>query len=117
MSDDSAQRTTTWWQNFLDKMFPVIVGGLLAIAGSYFATTVQISAQAKLQKSEDQRKVFARFMGRKLVTQQLAVSRIEARMFQTITKKFGGARVLRRTLSPCKKPSVGFTRVKTLVSR
>jgi hypothetical protein len=62
-------------------MFPVIVGGLLAIAGSYFATTVQISAQAKLQKSEDQGKVFARFMGRKLVTQQLAVSRIEARIF------------------------------------
>jgi hypothetical protein len=65
MSDDT-QRCK--WQDLWDKTLPVIVGGVLAIAGSYFATTFQMSAQAKAQKTEEQRKVFARLMGRKLVT-------------------------------------------------
>jgi hypothetical protein len=83
MSDDGPPRSR--WQDFWDKTLPVIVGGLIAglfaIAGSYFATTFQTSAQHKEQKEEDQRKVFARLMGKKLVTEQLHVSQLEARVF------------------------------------
>jgi hypothetical protein len=52
MSDDGPPRSR--WQDFWDKTLPVIVGGLIAglfaIAGSYFATTFQTSAQHKEQK-------------------------------------------------------------------
>jgi hypothetical protein len=80
MSEGDAQHTK-WWQNFLDKLLPVIVGGVLAIAGSYYATKFQMDAQSQTQKAEEQRKVFASLMGRKLVTEQLNVSRAEARLF------------------------------------
>jgi hypothetical protein len=83
MSDD--RQPSSRWQDFWDKTLSALVGGLIAgvfaIAGSYFAVTFQMSAQAKAQKAEEQRKVFARVMGRKLVTEQLAVSRLEARVF------------------------------------
>jgi hypothetical protein len=73
------------WQDFWDKTFPVIVGGIIAgffaIAGSYFATTFQMSAQSQAQKAVEQRKVYANLMGRKLVAEQLNVSRTEARLF------------------------------------
>ena len=69
----------------LGKTLPVIVGsivgGLFAIVGAYFATDFQMNAQAKSHKSEEQLKVFARLMGRKLVTEQLNLSQAEARMF------------------------------------
>jgi hypothetical protein len=83
MSDD--QQPGSRRQDFWDKTLSALVGGLIAgvfaIAGSYFAVTFQMTAQAKAQKVEEQRKVFARVMGRKLVTQQLAVLRFEARVF------------------------------------
>src|SRR4051794_39862966 len=84
MSDDTRPRSSRW-NNVWDKTSSVLIGGLIAgvfsIAGSYFAVNFQMSAQNKAQKVEEQRKVFARIIGRKLVTQQLAVSRLEARIF------------------------------------
>jgi hypothetical protein len=77
MSDNPQQHSR--WQDFWEKTLPVIAGGVItgffAIAGSYFATTFQMSAQSQAEKAEEQRKVFARLIGRKLVTEQLNVSR------------------------------------------
>jgi hypothetical protein len=82
MTDDAPHSR---WQDFWEKTFPVIIGGIIAgvfaIAGSYFATTFQMSAQSHAHKAEAQRKVYASLMGRKLVTEQLNVSRAEARVF------------------------------------
>jgi hypothetical protein len=83
MSDDDAQRSR--WQDLWDKTLPVIAGGFIAgvfaIAGSYYATKFQMVAQSQTQKAEEQRKVFASLVGRKLVAEQLNVSRAEARLF------------------------------------
>jgi hypothetical protein len=86
---DGAQQSR-WW-SFWDKTLPLIsaiIGGLIAIGGSYFTTRYQVSAQAEVQKAEEQRKVFAKLMGRKLVTEQLNVSRIEARIFSDYYEEF-----------------------------
>jgi hypothetical protein len=70
------------WQDFWEKTLPVIAGGVIAgvfaIAGSYFATTFQMSAQFQIQKAEEQRKVFASLMGQKIVWEQLNISKVNA---------------------------------------
>jgi|SRR5882672_1245525 len=80
MSDDATKKR---WYDFLalDKILPVILGGVLAIGASYFTTKFQMSSQLHLQKVVEQRRVFARIMGRKFTTKQLYVSRYEARIF------------------------------------
>jgi hypothetical protein len=65
----------------LGKILPVVLGAILAIGASYFTTKFQMSSQLHLQKVEEQRRVFARLMGRKFTTEQLYVSRYEARIF------------------------------------
>jgi hypothetical protein len=81
MSDDDAKKTK--WRDILalDKILPVILGAILAIGASYFTTKFQMSSQLHLQKVEEQRRIFARLMGRKFTTKQLYVSRYEARIF------------------------------------
>jgi hypothetical protein len=67
----------------MDKGLPlvqVVLGPVLAIGASYFTTKFQMSSQLHLQKVEEQRRVFARLMGRKFTTEQLYVSRYEARI-------------------------------------
>jgi hypothetical protein len=82
MSNDvQPSRSLDLWEKILPGIIGGVIAGLFAIVGSYFATTFQMSAQSNAQKTEEQRKVFARLMGRKLVTEQLNVSRIEARVF------------------------------------
>lgn len=81
MSDD-AQQQSSRWQDFWDKTLPVIAGGLIAgffsIAGSYLATTFQMSAQSQAEKTAQQRKVFASLMGQKLLWEQINVSEANA---------------------------------------
>jgi hypothetical protein len=80
MSDDDAQQHSKW-QDFWDKTLPVIaasvtgsvIGGVFAIAGSYYATTFQMSAQSQARKVEDQRKVSASLMGQKIMWEQLNI--------------------------------------------
>jgi hypothetical protein len=74
MSNDAKKR-------WADGLLPVVLGGILAIGASYFTTTFQMSSQFHLQKVEAQRAVFARLMGRKIITTQLYVSRYEALIF------------------------------------
>jgi hypothetical protein len=80
VSDDNASRSR--WRDFWDKVFPVLVGGALAIVGSitgsYFATTFQMSAQLRAEKAAEQRKVFASLTGEKIVWEQLNISRANA---------------------------------------
>jgi hypothetical protein len=68
-------------KKWADGLLPVILGGILAIGASYFTTRFQMSSQFHLQKVEAQRAVFARLMGRKIITTQLYVSRYEALIF------------------------------------
>jgi len=74
MSNDAKKR-------WADALLPVVLGGILAIGASYFTTKFQMSSQFHLQKVEAQRAVFARLMGRKIITTQLYVSRYEALIF------------------------------------
>jgi hypothetical protein len=74
MSNDAKKR-------WADGLLPVVLGGILAIGASYFTTKFQMSSQFHLQKVEAQRAVFARLMGRKIITTQLYVSRYEALIF------------------------------------
>jgi len=62
-------------------MISVILGGILTIGASYFTTKFQTASQLHLQRIEEQRRVFARIMGRKFTTKQLYVSRYEALIF------------------------------------
>jgi hypothetical protein len=78
MADDA---TKIWWQSAVDKFLSVALGAVLAIGASYFTTQFQTSSQLHLQKVQEQRRVFARLMGRKLITEQLYVSRYEALIF------------------------------------
>jgi hypothetical protein len=82
MSDDDAQQHSRW-QDFWDKTLPGIVGGVIAgvfaIAGSYFATTFQMSAQSQAQKVEEQRKVSASLMGQKIMWEQLNIFQANAK--------------------------------------
>jgi hypothetical protein len=97
MSDDP-QKQHSRWQDFWEKALPVIVGsivgGLFAIVGSYFATDFQMKAQVRSHKSEEQLKVFARLMGRKLVTEQLNLSQAEARMFSDYNEEIWKRRLM-----------------------
>jgi hypothetical protein len=83
MSDDTPPSSR--WQELWDKTLPVLAGGLIAgifaIAGSYFATKFQTTAEVNSKKIEEQQKVFARIMGRKFTTEQLYVSRYEASIY------------------------------------
>ena len=74
MSNDAKKR-------WADGLLPVVLGGILAIGASYFTTKFQMSGQFHLQRVEAQRAVFARLMGRKIITTQLYVSRYEALIF------------------------------------
>lgn len=79
----SSDANKTRWVDILalDKVLLVVLGAILAIGTSYFTTKFQMSSQLHLQKVEEQRRVFARLMGRKFTTEQLYVSRYEARIF------------------------------------
>jgi hypothetical protein len=79
----SGDTNKTSWRDILalDKILPVVLGAVLAIGAAYFTTKVQMSSQLHLQKVEEQRRVFARLMGRKFTTEQLYVSRYEALIF------------------------------------
>ena len=60
MSDDQpSSRRQEFWDKTLSALVGGLIAGVFAIAGSYFAVTFQMSAQAKAQKAEEQRKVFA----------------------------------------------------------
>jgi hypothetical protein len=73
---------TTWRDAVgFDKILPIVLGSILAIGTSYFATRFQTSSQLRLQKVEEQRAVFARITGRKFTTTQLYQSRYEAIIF------------------------------------
>jgi len=86
MSEDTKK---TRWQDILalDKLLPVLLGAILAIGASYFTTKFQMSSQLHLQKVEEQRRVFARLMGRKFTTEQLYVSRYEALIFSDYSEE------------------------------
>ncbi len=68
------------WRDFRG-LLPTVIGGILAICAGYYSSKFQLSSQVQLQKIQDQRQVFARLMGRKFTTEQLYVSRYEARIF------------------------------------
>jgi hypothetical protein len=77
MSDEAEQHSSRW-RDFWDKTLPVIAGGLMAIAGSYLATTFQMNAQSRAEKTAQQRKVFATLIGEKFAWEQINVSQVNA---------------------------------------
>jgi hypothetical protein len=86
MSDDPQPPSapSSRWQDFREKILPVIAGGVIAgvfaIAGSYFATTFQMSAQSQIQKVEEQRNVSASLMGQKIMWEQLNILQANAKI-------------------------------------
>jgi uncharacterized membrane protein YccC len=84
MADDAKK---ICWQSAIDKFLSVVLGAVLAIGASYFTTQFQTSSQLHLQKVQEQRRVFARLMGRKLTTEQLYVSRYEALIFSDYSEE------------------------------
>jgi hypothetical protein len=78
MVDTWGARQLDFWETTLPVIVGGIIAGLFAITGSYFATSFQMKAQSHADEAAAQRKVFAELMGRKLVTEQLNVSRAEA---------------------------------------
>src|SRR3989338_8780171 len=81
----SNQRANSGEQDAWRVLLPVIIGGVLATVGcivsQYCASQFQFSTEARIEKIQEQRQVFARLMGRKFATKQLHVSRYEALVF------------------------------------
>jgi hypothetical protein len=110
----AAARQQGRWFEILKQILPGIVGGivagLFAIAGSYYATKFQMSGQWEAQKAGEQRRVVASLMGRKIVGEQLNVSRAEALLFSDYSEE-----LWRRAGAP--KDSIDFEEAKHQRSR